>query len=53
MNTYDKDGDEIDPNTGMAGMFVTEETAHLKRKIVSITAFSGSRYRPRRHKGDC
>lgn len=36
MNTYDKDGDEIDPNTGMAGMFVTEETAHLRKKIVSI-----------------
>ena len=36
MNSYDKDGNEIDPNTGMTGMFVTEETAHLRKKIVSI-----------------
>lgn len=36
MNSYDKDGNEIDPHTGMTGMFVTEETAHLRKKIVSI-----------------
>lgn len=36
MNTYDKDGNEIDPHTGMTGMFVTEETAHLKKRITSI-----------------
>ena len=33
MNSYDKDGNEIDPNTGMTGMFVTEETAHLRKKL--------------------
>ena len=27
MNTYDKNGDEIDPTTGLTGVFVTEETA--------------------------
>ncbi len=36
MNTYDKNGDEIDPNTGLTGVFVTEETAAKRRRIVSI-----------------
>lgn len=36
MNTYDKHGDEIDPNTGLTGIFVTEKTASSKRKIISI-----------------
>lgn len=36
MSTYDKDGDTIDPTTGLAGMFVTEETAHLKKKLIYI-----------------
>ena len=36
MNTYDKNGDEIDPHTGLTGVFVTEETAAKRRRIVSI-----------------
>ncbi len=36
MNTFDKDGDEINPNTGLSGVFVTEETAAKRKRIVSI-----------------
>ena len=36
MNTYDKNGDEIDPTTGLTGVFVTEETAAKRRRIVNI-----------------
>lgn len=36
MSTYDKHGDEIDPNTGLTGVFVTEETASARKRIVSI-----------------
>ncbi|WP_423214743.1 DUF3879 family protein [Streptococcus equinus] len=36
MNTYDKNGDEINPNTGLTGVFVTEETAAKRKRIVSI-----------------
>ena len=36
MKSYDKDGDYIDPTTGLAGLLVTEENAASQRRIVSI-----------------
>ena len=36
MNTFDKDGDEINPNTGLAGVFVTEKTAAKHKRMISI-----------------
>lgn len=36
MKSYDKDGDYIDPTTGLAGLLVTEENAASQKRIVSI-----------------
>lgn len=36
MKNYDKDGDYIDPNTGLAGLLVTEENAESRKRIISI-----------------
>lgn len=36
MSQYDKDGDYIDPNTGLAGLLVTEENAVSRKRIISI-----------------
>ena len=36
MKSYDKDGDYIDPTTGLAGLLVTEENASSRKRIVSI-----------------
>ena len=36
MKNYDKDGDYIDPNTGLAGLLVTEENAAGRKRIISI-----------------
>lgn len=36
MSQYDKDGDYIDPTTGLAGLLVTEENAASKKRIISI-----------------
>lgn len=36
MKSYDKDGDYIDPTTGLAGLFVTEENAENRKKLISI-----------------
>ncbi len=36
MSQYDKDGDYIDPTTGMAGLLVTEENAVSRKRIISI-----------------
>lgn len=36
MSHYDKDGDYIDPVTGLAGLLVTEENAESRKKLISI-----------------
>ena len=36
MKSYDKDGDYIDPTTGLAGLLVTEENAESRKKLISI-----------------
>lgn len=36
MKNYDKDGDFIDPNTGLAGLLVTEENAKTRKRIIDI-----------------
>lgn len=36
MRCYDKDGDYIDPNTGLAGLLVTEENESSQKRIISI-----------------
>lgn len=36
MSQYDKDGDYIDPTTGLAGLLVTEENAENRKKLISI-----------------
>lgn len=36
MRQYDKDGDYIDPTTGLAGLLVTEENAESRKKLISI-----------------
>lgn len=36
MKSYDKDGDYIDPTTGLAGLLVTEENAGSRKCIISI-----------------
>ena len=36
MKCYDKDGDYIDPNTGLAGLLVTEENENSRKRIISI-----------------
>lgn len=36
MKSYDKDGDYIDPTTGLAGLLVTEENASSWKRIISI-----------------
>lgn len=36
MKNYDKDGDYIDPVTGLAGLLVTDENRASKNKIISI-----------------
>ncbi len=36
MKCYDKDGDYIDPTTGLAGLLVTEENEASRKRIISI-----------------
>ncbi len=36
MQSYDKDGDYIDPTTGLAGLLVTEENESSRKRIISI-----------------
>ncbi len=36
MRQYDKDGDYIDPTTGLAGLLVTEENAVNRKTLISI-----------------
>lgn len=36
MRCYDKDGDYIDPATGLAGLLVTEENESSRKRIISI-----------------
>ncbi|MCI9441034.1 MAG: DUF3879 family protein [Ruminococcus sp.] len=36
MKNYDKDGDYINPRTGLAGLLVTEENAASRNRIISI-----------------
>ena len=36
MSHYDKDGDYIDPTTGLAGLLVTDENADSRNKLISI-----------------
>ena len=36
MKNYDKDGDYIDPTTGLAGLLVTEENATSRKTLISI-----------------
>lgn len=36
MKYYDKDGDWIDPTTGLSGLLVTEENAESRKQIISI-----------------
>lgn len=40
MKSYDKDGDYIDPTTGLAGLLVTEENATSQKRIVFIPEIS-------------
>ena len=36
MKNYDKDGDYIDPTTGLAGPLITDENAESRKRIISI-----------------
>ena len=36
MKNYDKDGDFIDPTTGLAGLLVTDENAESRKRIIPI-----------------
>lgn len=36
MKSYDKDGDFIDPTTGLAGLLLTDENAARQKRIISI-----------------
>lgn len=36
MKNYDKDGDYIDPTTGLAGLLVTDENAESRKRIILI-----------------
>ena len=36
MKSYDKDGDYIDPTTGLAGLLLTDENASSQKRIISI-----------------
>ena len=36
MSQYDKDGDYIDPTTGLTGLLVTDENRASKNRIISI-----------------
>ncbi len=36
MRQYDKDGDYIDPTTGLAGLLLTDENAASRKRIISI-----------------
>ncbi len=36
MKSYDKDGDYIDPTTGLAGLLVTDENEHTRKRMISI-----------------
>lgn len=36
MKSYDKDGDYIDPTTGMAGLLLTDENDNNRKRIISI-----------------
>ena len=36
MQNYDKDGDFIDPTTGLTGLLVTKENEHTRKRIISI-----------------
>lgn len=36
MKNYDKDGDFIDPTTGLTGLLVTEENAKTRKRIIDI-----------------
>lgn len=36
MKNYDKDGDYIDPTTGLAGLLITDENAKSRKRIISI-----------------
>lgn len=36
MKQYDKDGNYIDPSTGLTGLLLTEETRTSKNRIISI-----------------
>lgn len=40
MSQYDKDGDYIDPDTGLAGLLVTEENAVSRKRMISISESS-------------
>lgn len=40
MKGYDKDGDYIDPVTGLAGLLVTEENESSRKRIISISESS-------------
>ncbi len=40
MSHYDKDGDYIDPTTGMAGLLVTEKNAVSRKRIIPISESS-------------
>lgn len=36
MKSYDKDGDYIEPSTGLAGLLITEENRNSRKRIISI-----------------
>lgn len=36
MKDYDKDGDYIDPNTGLSGLLITDENVESRKRIISI-----------------
>ena len=36
MKNYDKDGDYIDPTTGLAGLLITDENAESRKRIIPI-----------------
>lgn len=40
MKCYDRDGDYIDPTTGLAGLLLTDENAASQKRIISIPEIS-------------
>ena len=53
MKSYDKDGDYIDPTTGLAGLLVTEENEGSRKRIITIPRVARMRCLNKQRKNFC